>query len=342
MHVGIICEHSLERGGESRRGGESGRGGAERYLGALIARLQARGHKVTICARTGPHARPVRAFPAALRPRRYAREFLPYLRDAGAERVLATVPVPGIDFYQPHTGVFAEAIPPHLEPLPAPLRFVRRYNPTRVAHFAMMRHFEEATSKSATVLALSPMVADHVRRHYPDARCELFRPGVDLQRFRPVERDRGDPVLLFVAANFRLKGLRTAIGALEQLSGHRLLVVGGDAPIRAPRVEYAGAVDDIASMYARADILVHPTYYDTASLVVLEALASGIPAITTKRDGNADLAIEAGGVALDGPGDPDALARAVRTVLAGADAGKARAVAERFGQDAMLDLVVFA
>jgi glycosyltransferase involved in cell wall biosynthesis len=85
---------------------------------------------------------------------------------------------------------------------------------------------------------------------------------------------------------------------------------------------------------------VHPTWYDTASRVVLEALASGAPAITTARDGNADLAVEAGGAALDDPGDDAALARAIGEVAARVDRERARAVAERLPEERMLDEVV--
>ena len=58
------------------------------------------------------------------------------------------------------------------------------------------------------------------------------------------------------------------------------------------------------------------------------------------RDGNADLAVEAGGVALDDPDDDAALARAVGDVLARADRERARAVAERLPEEKMLDEVV--
>ena len=61
-------------------------------------------------ARTGPQAQPVASFPPALRPRHYASAFLPRLRDLGAGVVLATAPVPGCDFFQPHNGILAASI----------------------------------------------------------------------------------------------------------------------------------------------------------------------------------------------------------------------------------------
>ncbi len=329
MHVGILCEHS-----------DPLRGGAERYLEKLARRLEARGHEVTIRARTGPHARKVASFPAALRPRYYARAFLPELRKADV--VLSTVPVPGCDFYQPHTGILGASVPAHLDPLPAPLRVLRRYNPTRVAHFAVLRAFEaRAVRPPARVLALSPRVVEDLRRFHPHAReAILRRPGVDLERFRPGGAKPRRQRLLFVATNFRLKGLRTLLGAMRLLPRATLTVVGPDRPVPADRVTYVPRADDLPALYRDADVLVHPTFYDTAALVVLEALASGTPVVTTVRDGNADLAELGGGEALESPGDASALARAIERVCATAAEGLARAVAEKFPEERMLDEVI--
>jgi UDP-glucose:(heptosyl)LPS alpha-1,3-glucosyltransferase len=324
MHVGILCEHS-----------DPSRGGAERYLDALARRLRERGHDVTVAARTGPHARGVASFPPALRPWHYERTLLPELKKAGV--VLSTVPVPGCDFYQPHTGILAASVPAHLDPLPQPLRFVRRYNPYRLAHFAVLRAFEaRAARPPARVLALSPRVVDDLKRFHPQAQAILRRPGVDLDRFRPGGPKPRKPRLLFVATNFRLKGLPTLLKAMKLLPRATLTVVGPDRPIPQERVEYLRDAD-LQRLYREADVLVHPTWYDTASLVVLEALASGTPAITTARDGNADLAEIGGGEILADPGDASALARAIERVYATATPELARAVAEKFPERRMLD-----
>ncbi|HEX5138829.1 MAG TPA: glycosyltransferase family 4 protein, partial [Planctomycetota bacterium] len=256
MHVGILCEHS-----------DPARGGAERYLGRLARRLEERGHEVTVRARTGPHAKRVASFPAALRPWYYARAFLPELRRADV--ILSTAPVPGCDFYQPHAGILGASVPSHLDPLPAPFRLIRRWNPTRVAHFALLRAFEaRAVRPPARVLALSPRVVLDLKRFHPEAQAILRRPGVDLARFRPGEGKSRRQRLLFVATNFRLKGLRTLLDAMRLLPRAELTVVGPDKPIPADRVTYVAKPDDLPALYRMADVLVHPTWYDTASLVV--------------------------------------------------------------------------
>ncbi len=340
MHIGIICEHS-----------DPERGGAERYLLDLRRRLGEHGHCVSVRARTGPDAAPVAAWPAWRRPPAYARTFLPALRDAGAERILATVPVPGCDFYQPHHGAYGVSIPAHLDPLLWGWRHVRRYNPTRQFHFARLRAFERRVARSATVLALSPQVRDDFARAYPGCRSLLLRPGVDLERFSPAARSSGGaPALLFAAHNFRLKGLPAALRALRLLPDAQLIVAGDDrlppldadlsSRVKHRRPSASSSPFDMAELYRAADVLVHPTWYDTASLVVLEALAAGVVPITTRRDGNADLAVEGGGAALDDPRDARALADAVRATLADHDPARARAVAERFEAASMLDRVV--
>ncbi len=332
MHIGFLSEHS-----------DPARGGGEGFLHALEARLAAHGHRVSHCARTGPRAVPVRSFPAATRPRRYADLLLPRLREAGAEVVLTTSPVRGCDFYQPHNGILAASIPPHLDPLPWGLRHLRRANPARLLHFARLRRCEgDAVAPPTRVLALSPRVVEDLGLCYPGARALLRRPGVDLRRFAPGPAPAGrGPVLLFVAQNFRLKGLDAAIRAVARLPQARLLVAGGDRPRGGGgQVEYLGRVADLAALYRRANLLVHPTFYDTAALVVLEALACGLPVVTSTRDGNHDLAIEGGGAAIADPRDDATLAEAIEGALARADPARARAVAERFPEEAMLDAIV--
>jgi len=127
---------------------------------------------------------------------------------------------------------------------------------------------------------------------------------------------------------------------MKLLPRAKLVVVGPDRPIPADRVEYVAQPDDLPRLYREADVLVHPTWYDSAALVVLEALASGTAVVTTVRDGNADLAELAGGEALEDPGDASALARSIERVFATASPELARAVAGKFPEDRMLDEVI--
>ncbi|HLQ44320.1 MAG TPA: glycosyltransferase family 4 protein, partial [Planctomycetaceae bacterium] len=81
-------------------------------------------------------------------------------------------------------------------------------------------------------------------------------------------------------------------------------------------VTFVGSVKDPRDFYAAADVYVQPTFYDPCSLVVLEALACGLPVITTKFNGAGELlTIGEHGYVLDDPADSSSLAELMRRTL---------------------------
>lgn len=143
-------------------------------------------------------------------------------------------------------------------------------------------------------------------------RIRILRNGVDLERFRPDlgRRSRmraawgvpeGGRVALFLAHGFRRKNLLTAAAAFAEVASprDRLVVAGRDAHagrwVRAARdragerMLVVGSVALPEDALAGADVLLHPTLYDAASNVVLEAMACGIPPVTTEADGASEL-----------------------------------------------------
>ena len=89
-----------------------------------------------------------------------------------------------------------------------------------------------------------------------------------------------------------------------------------------------GAIDDPVPYYAAADVFVLPTFYDPCSLSVSEAAASGLPSVTTRFNGAAELLSEGvDGSVIDDPADDAELAGALRPLL---DAG----VRQRMGEAA--------
>jgi UDP-glucose:(heptosyl)LPS alpha-1,3-glucosyltransferase len=193
------------------------------------------------------------------------------------------------------------------------------------------------------VIAISEMVkADIINYYaYPADRISVVFNSVDLDLFHPRNREVyraekraelgvGEKVilLLFAGNNFRLKGIETLIRALALLTGQfpalhfRLLVAGRGRPRRyrrlmkklgiSARVMFTGPLLSMAPYYAAADIYVHPTFYDSCSLTVLEALAAGLPVVTTRFNGAAQvIASKEGGMVIDDPADAHALAAAV-------------------------------
>jgi glycosyltransferase involved in cell wall biosynthesis len=129
--------------------------------------------------------------------------------------------------------------------------------------------------------------------------------GVDLERFRPADAaehavaraELGLPddrlVVVFIGHEFERKGLPVALAALLHAPGAILLVVGGTPEmIRhasgqagrlgvAERVRFAGAHPDPVPFLRAADAFVLPSAYESYGLVVMEALAAGLPVVST-------------------------------------------------------------
>jgi UDP-glucose:(heptosyl)LPS alpha-1,3-glucosyltransferase len=187
------------------------------------------------------------------------------------------------------------------------------------------------------------------------ARVRVIYNGVDLERFHPanVVRHRAaareearvgarDHVLLFVGSGFERKGLATALEALPGLGDARLLVIGRGDETRyralaarvgvASRVRWLGLRRDVERWYAAADVLVLPARYEPFGNVHLEALASGLPVVTTTAAGGAEV-VDADRGAVVPPDDAAAVAEALRR-LRESDAARlasaARAAAEPF------------
>jgi UDP-glucose:(heptosyl)LPS alpha-1,3-glucosyltransferase len=193
------------------------------------------------------------------------------------------------------------------------------------------------------IIAISTMVKDDLIRCYgvPEPKITVIVNCVDLKRFHPKHRDayravkrkaldidEGTLVLLFAGNNYRLKGLDPLLQALVLLRQRyqrkrmRLLVAGRGRISRYERVaerlglsgsvSFLGSVREMEQYYATSDIYVHPTFYDPCSLTVLEALASGLPVITTRFNGAADVMIsDRGGKVIDDPMDVVNLAESI-------------------------------
>ena len=168
--------------------------------------------------------------------------------------------------------------------------------------------------KAGRVIAASQMVANEIidLYRYPADKIDLVRNGIPLDRFRfdPKLREKSrseqnlkhDQItLLFAGSGWERKGLIFAIQAVALCKNPkmRLLVAGrGDARQykttrlrfwREDPVQFLGEVTNLAPVYAAADIFVLPTIYDPFSNACLEALASGLPVITTRSNGFSEI-----------------------------------------------------
>ncbi|MEW6026668.1 MAG: glycosyltransferase family 4 protein [Planctomycetota bacterium] len=169
------------------------------------------------------------------------------------------------------------------------------------------------------VVCISHRVKQEVQAYYhiPDEDIKIIYNGIDLNRFNPGNREKycsetraklglsgGDIVLLFVGSGFERKGLQYAIESLalvpqDKRANLKLLVVGSGNIARyqslaarhniEKQVIFAGAQAQIERYYASGDVFLFPTLYEPFGTVCLEAMASGLPVITTRIAGASEV-----------------------------------------------------
>jgi UDP-glucose:(heptosyl)LPS alpha-1,3-glucosyltransferase len=184
-------------------------------------------------------------------------------------------------------------------------RFVRGLN--RKHHDILQ--LEEAlflNRGASRVIANSQMVKNEIvdLYGYPAEKIDIVRNGVPMEQFRfdrqLREKSReelkvkpGEIALLFAGSGWERKGLRFAIEAMALCRNRkmRLLVAGrgNQRSYKSKRVQFLGEVGNLAHIYAGADIFILPTIYDPFSNACLEALASGLPVITTRANGFSEI-----------------------------------------------------
>ena len=190
-------------------------------------------------------------------------------------------------------------------------------------------------------VAISSLVARELRDwlEVPDARIRVIENGVDLTRFRPAtleERlsarvrfgiDGDGPVISYVGSGFERKGAFQLVRALahRQLRDVTALIAGRDKAEKslarliaklglAKRVAMTGAAGDVRPMLQAADLFVLPTMYDPGPIAALEALASGLPVVTTPDTGVAEMIADTGAGRITDR-EPEALAEAIHQAL---------------------------
>jgi UDP-glucose:(heptosyl)LPS alpha-1,3-glucosyltransferase len=212
------------------------------------------------------------------------------------------------------------------------------------------------------IIAISGMVKRDIIQHYgvPEGKIAVIFNCVDLDRFQPGNRelyrvakraemgvDEKSIILLFAGNNYRLKGLEPLLHALISLKKwfpsqpFQLLIAGRGQRDRYSRIArrlgvsdctlFLGPVPEMERYYAASDIYVHPTFYDSCSLTVLEALASGLPVITSRFNGAADAIISnEGGRVIRDPANVDELANSIAFYFDEDRRNEARVVARRW------------
>jgi len=186
------------------------------------------------------------------------------------------------------------------------------------------------TARASRVIAISEAVRRFCVEQVglPPAKVVLVPYGLDALPGAWAENpplDLAFPLLLAVSRLAQQKGLDTAIRALAAVPGATLLVLG-EGPERAAleslasslgvRVLLPGRVGDVAALYRRADLLVHPARWEGFGLAMLEAMLAGKPVVAARAGSAPELVVDGQTGLLVPVDDARALARAVNELLA--------------------------
>jgi glycosyltransferase involved in cell wall biosynthesis len=223
---------------------------------------------------------------------------------------------------------------------------------------------KKAFSQAKAIVAVSKQVErELVEIGVPPERIRVILNGVDLQEFSPGEAKRqtwglpeGVTLGLFAGnAQTPRKNLDTVLRALAQVPELQLVVAGTTTGTTYPqlvasldlskRVHFLEHRSDVPELMKAVDLLVFPSRYEPFGLVVIEAMAAGLPVITAATTGAAEIITPECGIVLSEPDDIQALARALSLLTS--DRGQrhemgqaARTIAQQYSWTSMAQTYV--
>jgi UDP-glucose:(heptosyl)LPS alpha-1,3-glucosyltransferase len=348
-------------------------GGAERFVERAAEALCRQGAAVTIISRewTGASgsATWLRCAPFYIgrlwRDSSFARAACRAASRGGFDLVQSHERIACCDIYRAGDGVHAQWLEHRAKRMSPAARRWMLLNPYhRYVLAAEKRLF--ASPRLRAVICNSRMVRSEIQRWFAldERKLHVIYNGVDLDAFHPRLRAEhrvafrarlgislSAPVILFVGSGFERKGVAVLLDAFARMprKDARLVIVGKDgfqakleARARslglAGRVHWAGAQPDVRPWYGAADVFALPTAYDPFPNAVLEAMASGLPAVTTRNCGAAELVQDGkNGYVCHDPSDPDELCQRLSDAVEQSQrlGENARASAQGFGIDEM-------
>lgn len=325
-------------------------GGAERYSIALVEQLSAR-HELHVFAQEIDHQWPGVTYHKVSAPLRRPR----WINQLWFATATWWATRSGFDIVHSHENTWhGEVQTVHVLPVRhslfqgrqgfrRALRWVKVLTSPRLLAYLGLERARYAARPGRQVVVTSESLRPIMEAAYPASRAALsvVTPGINMPQL-PISANRksearaklGLPAeatcLLFVGNDYRKKGLEGLLRAMAQLPAEVVLAVVGNpahiAEFRAladtlklgARVIFLGALKDVGPAYEAADALVHPTFEDTFAMVVLEAMAHGLPVVVSgpRYCGIAGLlAQSANALLLDDPRDAGELARVLGELL---------------------------
>jgi len=299
------------------RRGYSPSGGAETYLKRLARGVVEAGHDVQLVASNDwPEDQWLFGLVTRLRPESvvgFADELEQIRPQLHCDALFSLERVWSCDVYRAGDGVHRAWLQRRRE-FEIPLKqFVRTLN-RKHRELLQLEESLLADHKAGRVIVASEMVRNEIvdLYGYSANNIDLIRNGVPIDKFRfdPELRKEAredlklkpDQIaLLFAGSGWERKGLWFGIQAMALCKNRkmRLLVAGrGNERLyktkrlrfwREEPVQFLGEMADLVRLYSAADIFILPTIYDPFSNACLEALACGLPVITTRPNGFSEI-----------------------------------------------------
>ncbi len=294
-------------------------GGAERYLHTLLHELIKDRHEIHVVSTSWPrvdgvifHKVNLKEINSFLSITLFNRKVSDILKRISPDCVVSFERTTNQHIYRAGDGCHREwlKLRKRIEGFLKSLSF--SFNPL---HRKILSIEREIFERTPLIIANSKMVKDQIIKHYSikEEKIQVIYNGVDLDRYSPdnraVWRDkvradlsigRDDRLLIFVGSDFKRKGLVQIMNALVKLDYNIKLLVVGKGNIEkyskiskrlgvSDRVIFIGPQKNVERLYAASDIFVLPTLYDPFSNATLEAMASGLPVITTNTNGASEI-----------------------------------------------------
>ena len=324
-------------------------GGAERFVERALDALSAQGVEILLLTRRWPAGTNELVRPVIVNPPYLGRTMRDMTFARGVCAAVATMPCAVVqsheriaccDIYRAGDGVHAVWVEERMNDASPLTRAVLAASPYHRTVLAAERRLY-ASPRLRRVICISQMVQSEIHERFglPRDRLPVIYNAIDATVFNTQLRRHRDEirarygigrdavVFLLVGSEYARKGVGRALEALALLPPDaHLLVVGRDrAPGRyaelaqrlgvAARVTFAGAQTDPKPFYGAADAFVLPTLYDALSNAVLEALACGLPVVTSDRCGAGELVAAHAAGTVCAARDIAAIARGMEALL---------------------------
>jgi UDP-glucose:(heptosyl)LPS alpha-1,3-glucosyltransferase len=354
VRIGIIKNNFFPSGG-----------GSERYTNGLVSQLLARGYEVrVVAARWDPAAAssgvrlqrvPIMPGPSFVRTLSFALNCRRVVERSDCDCVLSIERTIRQDIFRAGGGCHREWLIQRRRYRAGAGQNLFWLNPLHLALLWIEKQSYSAQNTRSIIANSHRGKAEIIRHyHFPADRIHVIHNGTDCERFKPaVQRtNQNETVLVFAGSGFERKGLEFAIRALAQLPATvRLEVAGKGNPSRyqriakrlgvADRLRFLGSTARMEETYARSDILVHPAIYEPFSNTCLEALACGLPVVTSRINGASEI-VRPGenGRVVEDPSDIPALAAAIEFFLDPAVRARARMAARQTAEALPMSLNV--